>query len=349
VLGAPLRLALRAVARMRGRSDGGRTVAWLVGWRFAILGWARAAADAAPGGAVHHGHDLTGLPAASRAAGRDRARLVYDAHELFLDASASAAQPAWARRIVAVAERRWASRADAIVTVNDGLAEVLRGALAPERLVVVHNCPPRWSPRGGPDNPARVSIGLPRDIPLLLYHGSVAAHRGLPQLVAALDRPGLSRAHLMVLAVGRPDPAFLEAVERSSSGPRIHVLPAVSPDDLLGWVAGADVAVMPIQPSTLNHVLSTPNKLFEALAAGVPVVSSDFPAMRRIVIEDPDGPLGAVCDPTDPAAIAAAVRSILELDEASRADLRRRCLRAAHERWNWETEGARLLDLYAEL
>ena len=129
----------------------------------------------------------------------------------------------------------------------------------------------------------------------------------------------------------------------------MHVLPAVPPDELSDWVASADVGAMPNQPRTLNERLSTPNKLFETLAVGLPVVSSDFPERRRIIIGDPDGPLGALCDPTNPASIAAALRSVLDLDPAARDDLRRRCLQAAHERWNWETEGARLVQLYADL
>ncbi len=129
----------------------------------------------------------------------------------------------------------------------------------------------------------------------------------------------------------------------------MHVLPAVAPDRLADWVASADVGAMPNQPRTANERLSTPNKLFESLAVGLPVVSSDFPERRSIVIDDPDGPLGAMCDPTDPRSIASAIRSILDLDAAARTDMRARCLRAAHERWNWETESAKLVELYASL
>ncbi len=78
-------------------------------------------------------------------------------------------------------------------------------------------------------------------------------------------------------------------------------------------------------------------------------MASDFLEMRRIVLDDPDGPLGAVCDPADPASIASAIRSVLDLDPADRANLRSRCLRAAHDRWNWETESAKLVALYASL
>jgi glycosyltransferase involved in cell wall biosynthesis len=106
---------------------------------------------------------------------------------------------------------------------------------------------------------------------------------------------------------------------------------------------------MPILRTTLNHRLTTPNKLLEALAAGAPVVVSDTPGMGPIVLNDPDGPLGETCDPSDPSSIGVAIRRILELDSNEYLSLRRRCLRAAHGRWNWETEAEKLLALYADL
>lgn len=82
---------------------------------------------------------------------------------------------------------------------------------------------------------------------------------------------------------------------------------------------------------------------------GVPILASDFPAMRAIVMDDPDGPLGAVCDPTNPAAIAGALRGLLALDDAARADLRARCLRASHARYAWEGQLEVLLATYSAL
>jgi len=213
----------------------------------------------------------------------------------------------------------------------------------------VRNCPPRWplpSPR--PDL-LRQALGLASDTPLVLYHGALVPGRGLAELAAAMAQPGLERAHLVYLGWGTSESEVAALAADPAAGGRLHRLPPVAPEDLLAWVASADVVAVTIQPDTLNHRLSTPNKLWEALAAGVPVVASDFPAMRQIVIDDPLGPLGAVCDPTDPPAIGAALAGLLALPPAEGEALRARCHQAAAERWNWECEFATVLREYEAL
>jgi glycosyltransferase involved in cell wall biosynthesis len=225
----------------------------------------------------------------------------------------------------------------------------LEERLSISRVVVVHNCPPRWEPPAIASDPLRPAAGLAPGTPVVLYHGGFTRDRGLLELADAMLEPGLERTHLILLGFGPLEETLKERARETRAGGRIHVLPAVPPDELAAWVAAADVGAMPNQPRTANERLSTPNKLFESLAVGLPVVSSDFPERRAIVIDDPDGPLGAVCDPTDTASIAAAIRSIVDLEPDARDGLRARCLRAAHLRWNWETESARLVGLYDSL
>jgi glycosyltransferase involved in cell wall biosynthesis len=76
---------------------------------------------------------------------------------------------------------------------------------------------------------------------------------------------------------------------------------------------------------------------------------SECPELRRVVLGDPQLPLGATCDPTSRPSIAAAIRAIVELPADERAALRRRCQYAARRRWNWETESEGLLALYRRL
>ncbi|MDO8483806.1 MAG: glycosyltransferase [Candidatus Limnocylindrales bacterium] len=344
-----VRLALVLLGRSHKRTKRDPSFDWLMRWRFSVLSWADAAAAAAPQADVYHGHDLTGLPAAVRAKGRRGGLVVYDSHELFLESGSNASRPRWAKLILGRLERHLAAQTTALVTVNRTLGQILAKRFSAQRVVVVHNCPPRWSPPPSPVDLLRPAAGISADTPVVLYHGGFTRDRGLLELADSMLEPGLDAVHLVYLGYGPLDGDLKARAEEARSGGRIHVLAAVAPDVLPEWVAAADVGAMPNQPRTENELLSTPNKLFESLAVGLPVVSSDFPERRAIVMDDPAGPLGAVCDPTDVKAIAAAIRSILDLGPEEREALRARCLRAAHERWNWETESARLVALYDSL
>jgi glycosyltransferase involved in cell wall biosynthesis len=335
----------RAIGRPATQRPGWLT--YLATWLGPRRRWAHRAAAVAPVADVHHAHDLEALPAAIAAARRDGGRVVYDSHEIFTGWGPLLAQPRWLRSWFARWERRQVRDVVAMVTVNDEIAAVLDGSLRPPRIVVVHNCPPRWTPPPSDPGLLRSAAGVPAEAPLVLSHGNLQANRGLEQTAEAMTRPLLAAAHLVFLGYGRRVVDPLLADPRLAG--RVHVLDPVPPDELLPWVAGADVDVMAIPAVDENSRFSSPNKLFESLAAGVPVVTSDLPVRRRIVLENPDGPLGAACDPDDPDSIAAAIGSVVLAPAAERAALRERCLRAAHERWNWETEGAKLVDLYGDL
>lgn len=355
---SPARLLVRAIrgaARLPGIGGVVRGLDLLARWRLGTVAWGKATAGAAPRADVWHAHDLTGMPAAVEAQRRHGGRLVYDSHELFTEAGDTATRPGWARGILRRYEAGAIRRADAVITVNDGLAAELRRFSSPRRLLVVRNTPPAPPPpnpgpvAARPDH-LRQALSLPASAPIVLYHGGLLPDRGLPELIRAMATPGLERVHLVLMGSGPMGPVLVDrlAAEPLPDG-RIHFLPPVPPDQLASWVASADVGAMPNQPRTANERISTPNKLYECLAAGTPVVSSDFPERRRIIAEDPGGPLGALCDPTDPASIGAALRSILELDPEAAAALRARCLDAARERWNWETQATGLLALYGDL
>jgi glycosyltransferase involved in cell wall biosynthesis len=336
----------------RDRVIGGVTADWLYRWRVVIYAWGCAAARAAGPADVYHGHDLTAVGGAAYAStihGDGLIPIVYDSHEIFLESGANVNRARLGRAVLGWVEGRWVRRAAALVTVNESLRAELGRRYRPRRIVVLHNTPARWEPPLVPERRIRRALGLSDNDPIALYHGALFAHRGLEELAGAILEPGLERVHAVFIGYGGQRDWLLEQAADRRYGGRLHVLPAVPPGDLPAWVVDADVGVMPIQASTLNHRLSTPNKLFECLAAGVPVVASDFEEMRRIVRDDPLGPLGELCDPASVASVADAIRRIVDLSDSERSALRLRCLTAAHERWNWETESARLIELYDDL
>ncbi len=318
---------------------------WLAAYVRNITTWGHAIAGTSRAFDVWHAHDFTGLVAASIAKAASSA-LVYDVHDLHLETDTGARLPSTLRRMLRWYERRLLRDVDLVVTVNHGLAAYLRRHFRPRSMVVVHNCAPAWAASDPPPTLIRDALGISPADPVILYHGLLDADRGLETLCEAMSEPGLERAHLVLLGFGPYRERLWELAGEPRFAGRIHVLDPVSPARLMPWVASADVGVMPNQPRTLNDRLSTPNKLFESIAAGLPVVSSNFPERRRIIVDDPLGPLGAVCDPTDVCALGRAIRSIVEVDAESLSDLRRRCTLAAKQRWNWETEARSLLEGY---
>ena len=331
----------RPQARSILQDDGWDHLAW---WRYSVLGWARSAARVAPAADVYHGHDLTALPAAIDAARRNPGSLViYDSHELYLEAGAEAHQRRWVRRLLGIYERRLIRSVAAVVTVNDGIAaELLRRYPLPS-VPIVRNTPPRQPERHVAGDRIRQRVPITDGAPVVLYHGGFQRERGLEILAEAMTDDRLREAHLVLLGLGGLEERLRNLAAEPRFDGRIHVVSAVPPDELLDWVASADISAMPIQPTTINHRLSTPNKLFESLAVGTPVVASDMPGMAAIVRETG---CGVVVDPTRAGPVASGIAELLALQPEAMMQLRIRCQRAAYERYNWETESARLLDVY---
>jgi glycosyltransferase involved in cell wall biosynthesis len=330
------------VAALRARGE------WLVAFVRDLRSWGRAAIEAGGPIDIWHAHDLTGLAAIVPNLHATRIPVVYDSHELFIETGTALRLPKPARLMLRAYEHRLVSRASAVITVNDEIAHVLRHRYDPARIEVVHNCPSLpFLPFTA--SPLRLSAGIPADAPVVLYHGGLTEGRGVEQLLEALLVDGLKDVHLVLMGFGE---RFDELRSESGSARwrhRLHVLDPVPPSTVLGWVAGADVGAMPNPGVTRNDYFSAPNKLFECFAAGIPVVASDFPTMRRLVMHNPGGPLGALCDPSRVDSIADALRSVLSLGPVEREALRARCLQAAAEQWNWELQSQVLIRVYSEI
>jgi glycosyltransferase involved in cell wall biosynthesis len=289
---------------------------------------------------VVHAHDAAMLLPGVVGARLTRARLVYDSHELATGVAYRSG--GWARFVAAV-ERVAVPRADAVITVTDGIAERLRERYGLARTpVVVRNVCALPAANGAPGE-LRRALGLGPDVPLVLHQGAAAPDRGGEVLVRALAH--VPDAHLAFLGDG--EPGFEGVLEREARAAgvadRVHRLASVPLDRLLTWTADADVGVSLLQPTCENHRLALPNKLFEYVAAGVPVVAAALPEAERLVRAHG---IGWTVPPTDPAGVAAGLRAALEArGDAALAGR----LSAAAAALSWDVERRRLLDLYAEL
>jgi glycosyltransferase involved in cell wall biosynthesis len=291
---------------------------------------------------VLHAHDTNALIPVALAASRLRIPFVYDAHELWLgrprrDRSRLyfALSQAWYRLVQRVA----IPRAAAVLTVSPPIVGHLRRHYRLDHVHLVANYPDdagaverlelRELPGGEAIDPA---------LPVVLYLGGLMRGRGIEGLVEAMAR--LPDVQLVSLGEG-PLLAQLRAFA-ATLGARVTFLPPVPPEMVNAYAASATLGVSPYVPEGLNNRYSLPNKLFHYMAAGIPVVASDFPQVRAIV---QGAGCGVVVDTTRPGAIARGIREVLA-DPAEAEAMGARGRAAVADRYNWSHAAAALRAAY---
>ena len=229
------------------------------------------------------------LPLAHALARRTGAVFAYNAHELETETVGSAGLR---QRLQRVIERRYIRRVDVVSVVNESIAQWYREAYPGVDPVVVTNAPT------GADGviDLRARLGIPEGALLYLHSGYLAPGRNIPLILRAFEQ--VTSAHVVFVGSG----TLLPEVERAAaSHPNIHHLPPVEPEQVLAMTRGADVALCLIESGCLSHRMSTPNKMMEAFAAGVPALCSPLAEARRYlgdqapawVLEDPERDLAS--------------------------------------------------------
>jgi glycosyltransferase involved in cell wall biosynthesis len=267
--------------------------------------------------------------------------VVYDSHELWADRNLRP-EPRW---WLLACEFLFVRCAHRTITASPGYAEIMarRYRIPPPK--VIRNVPADvTAPAAGlGDVRANRADPSPADgEPIAVYVGALTTGRGLEVSIRALARvPGV-RLRL----VGPSNEGYRaelgELARREGVADRVEQVAAVPPERLLDAIRDASVGLVLIQPVCLSYRLSLPNKLFEYVAAGVPVLGSDLPSIGRLIDEHQ---IGLVAQPDQVSDVAAKLSAMLE---PRRNDEFRRTVRAAAERLRWENESQLLADTYIQ-
>lgn len=295
---------------------------------------------------ILHAHDSNALIPIALAAIGQRLPYVYDAHDLWLGRPRRERSRAyfWLQQAYyGAVERLTVPRAAVTLTVSPPIVTHLQSRYGLGQVRLVPNYPELSD--GEPRDLRRLSGGqrIPPEARPILYLGGLMAGRGIEQLLDAL--PSVPAGHLVLLGSGVLAPDLHRRAWALGVADRVHLLGEVPSDEVVAYAASAAIGVSPIVPSSLNYRYSLPNKLFQYMAAALPVVASDFRQVREVV----EGcGCGVVVDTTDPAAVAAAINGILDDPVAARA-MGERGRAAVEERYNWDVSAAELLGAYATL
>ena len=299
----------------------------------AIVAAVRSRAD------VYEANDLPPLLAAVIAAKLRARPIVFRAHELWSEASPHVRFGAFWRFM----ERVLVPRADYVVTPEDNRSRIYERELGARRPpVTVRNCPPYRPPVVSHrlrDELCRRGI---RCSTIVLYQGLIDSARCIEEIAEATR---FFDDGVVLVIMGTGYGRWANPSTALAGYERIVLLPPVAYDELVPFTASADIGVLLYRNDCRNNYYCAPNKLFEYMMMGLPMVAADYPGMLPLV--DGEG-VGLCVDPQSPQAIAAAVNR-LAAEPQLRERMRANGLRLAKGRYNWELESTPLLQLYGTL
>jgi len=237
-------------------------------------------------------HDLPMLPVAVSINQRCGAKIVYDSHELFVEQEFSSRE----KKRWAEIEATYIGRCDAVITINPSIAGELEKRYGIRDVKVVYNAERAGIP---PENKQvfHKAYGLAPETKVILYQGGLIAGRNLEALVRAMHFVRNPLLHLVIMGEGNCGSSLQKRAENLGLSGRVHFHRGVPQQELIAFSACADAGVIPYKANCLNNYYCTPNKLFEFIAAGVPIIASDLPEIRNLLMTNRIGLVGDMSSP----------------------------------------------------
>ena len=281
---------------------------------------------------------LQAMASAARSAPSGPATYSYDARECYPHVASTVGRP-WISWYWRWKEQRLVKGAAFIFTVSDSIAEHMANAYDIRRPSVVMNVPESRS--FVPSEYLREHVGLAPGLstPIILHLGQMRPDQGCEILVDSMRF--VETAHLIFLGSGALQTVLATQAASLGLSDRIHFLPPVTPDQVLSATSGATVGVTLLQGTCLNHEYALPNKLFEYVTAGVPVLASSLTELERMIAATN---IGLTVDETDAQSVGTALQKMVT-DTAAQKQWQKGA-QSARETFNWESASQPFRDAF---
>jgi glycosyltransferase involved in cell wall biosynthesis len=282
-----------------------------------------------------HCHDVWVLPAAAGVSWLKKIPLIYDAHEYYAGLEIFRKKPI-SRYLWLLAERISIRQVKALLTVSEPLGERFRKRYPGLTQIEIIRNLPRYEQVD--PNAAPLMTRMENTV-LILYQGHFKPGRGLENLIRAVGK--IPAVKLILIGSGEIQDRLTRLVEMENVTDRVFFKGFIPTEQLISVTAQGDIGAVLFEPSSLNYAAALPNKFFEYIMAGVPVLCSDIETLSWYV-EHYD--LGLTVDPADIQAIRKTIEKMIS-DRNRLKQWKENALRAALE-LNWENEEKKLIQIY---
>jgi len=265
-----------------------------------------------------------------------RTPIVFDSHEYFTATPELVDRPK-VQKVWKWIERKIVPRLKDCITVNNSIAKLFFEEYG-VKFNVVRNIPRR---REGIPIPTRSELGLPLDKKIVLLQGSgINVQRGAEEAVEAMQF--LDNTLLLIVGGGDVLEILKRMVTEKGLQEKVSFVPRQTPEKLAGYTANADIGLTIDKDTNINYRFSLPNKLFDYMYAGVPVLATPLVELKSI-IEHYN--IGTFIPDHEPKHIAKTIEDML--NDEDRLALYRKNTKLASDELNWETERQVLIKIFS--
>jgi glycosyltransferase involved in cell wall biosynthesis len=275
---------------------------------------------------LYFANDLDTLWPNYRIAKAKKKELIYDTHEIFTEVPELVNRP-FKQRIWKFIERSIFPKLKYTITVNESISEWYTSNYG-VKPVVVRNIPRLGNSR---KSLTRGGAHLPEDKKIILLQGAgINIHRGAEELVEAMKY--ISNAVLLIIGSGDVLPVLHELAEHEHLEGKIIFIKKLPPDELRAWTCLADLGLSLDKDTNINYRFSLPNKIFDYIHAGIPVLVSNLVELKRIVEQYQ---IGQVLKSHTPKEMAVQIQEILASSDYTKW---KENTKLAATELNWEKE-----------
>ncbi|MCC5922397.1 MAG: glycosyltransferase [Crocinitomicaceae bacterium] len=282
-------------------------------------------------------NDLDTLLACFLASKMKNSTVYYDSHELYTEVPELTKRPR-VRKVWLAIEKWIFPKLKNVYTVNHSIAEIYQEKYrVPIR--VVRNVSPLWQPKS---RLSRIELGLPEDKDIIILQGAgINIDRGAEEAVAAMHF--VSNAVLVFVGSGDVLPLLKKKVAAEKLEDKVIFIGKKPYEEMMQYTHHASLGLTLDKDTNANYRYSLPNKVFDYMHAGTPIVASNLVEIRRLIEQHDIGRIIASHDPKD---IAACIQQLLN-DKGLLRTLKENCLIAAKKE-HWEVEEKVLMEIYRQ-
>ncbi len=263
-------------------------------------------------------------------------KLIYDSHEIFIEGNSFESLTTIQKSFLKKVERAIIRKTDAVIVTTDLRAEYLKKQYSLSKVWTIMNC--HKLVKLNTSDLLRAEFSIPDSSIIFLYQGLIHRKRGIFALVDVISE--VKDAVLILMGDGANKQELFNYIEDKELNNQIFIKDAVPMNSLIQYTASADVGFQLLANTGFNHYSTISNKVFEYIMAEIPIIASDFPELRKLVIENN---IGLVVDPENISEIIKTIQKMIN-NKQNYLGYKQNLHRIRTE-YTWENQETKIIEL----